>query len=109
MLRQLSVFAVNGHEEARFHERQHQLELFLAAVAGDVDVFDPFVNYVGAASRQVIDDAADRLLVAGNRSRGEHHGVVRPHLHMAVIVNRNARQRRHRLALRAGRQAQHIL
>ena len=40
MLRQLPELAVNRHEIARPHERQHQLQLLLAAVARDVDVLD---------------------------------------------------------------------
>ena len=45
----------------------------------------------------------------GIDARREHHRVVRPELDVPVVVDRDARQRRHRLALRAGRQAQHVL
>ena len=69
----------------------------------------PFVNDVGAAPRDVVDHAADGLFVAGNGARRQHDGVVRTDLHVAVIVDRNPRQRRHRLALGAGRHAQHVL
>ena len=74
-----------------------------------MDVLDALVDHVGAAPREVVDHAADRLLVAGNRARREHDRVVGADLDVAVIVDRDARQRRHRLALRAGRQAQHVL
>ena len=109
VLRQLAVFAVDRHEVARPDQRQHQLQLFLAAVAGHVHVLDAFVDDVGAAAREVVHHAADRLLVAGNRARREHDRVVRAELHVAVVVDRDARQRRHRLALRSGGQAQHVL
>ncbi len=66
MLRQLTILAVDGHEIARPHEREHQLQLFVAAMAGDVHVLDPLVNDVRAAPREMIDHAADRFLVPGN-------------------------------------------
>src|SRR5882672_65103 len=108
VLRELAEFAVHRDEESRPHEGQHQLELLLAPVAGDVDVLDALVDHVGAAPRQMVDDAADRLLVAWNRPRRQHDRVVGADLHVAVIVDRDARQRRHRFALRAGGQAQHV-
>ena len=64
VLRQLAVLAVDRHEVARPDQRQHQLQLFLAAVARDVDVLDALVDDVGAAPREVVHHAADRLLVA---------------------------------------------
>ncbi len=109
VLRQLAVLAVHRDEEARPHQRQHQLQLFFAAVSRHVHVLDPLVDHVGAAPREVVHHAADRLLVAGNRARREHDRVVGADLDVAVIVDRDARQRRHRLALRAGRQAQDVL
>ena len=100
---------MNRHEVARLHEREHQLQLFLAAVARHVHVLDAFVDDFGAAPRDVIHDAADGLFVAGNGARREDDGVVGPELHEPVIVDRDPRQGRHRLALRSGRQAQDVL
>ena len=59
VLRQLPELAVNRHEIARPDERQHQLQLLLAAVARDVNVLDALVNHVGAAPRDVVDHAPD--------------------------------------------------
>ena len=109
VLRELPVFAVHRDEEPRLHQRQHQLQLFLAAVPGHVHVLDALVDHLGAAAGQVVDHAADRPLVAGNRSRGQHHRVVGADLHVPVVVDRDARQGRHRLALRAGREAEDVL
>src|SRR5204863_1282832 len=83
--------------------------LFFAAVAGDVDVLDALVDDLRAAARQVVDDAADRLLVAGDRPRRDDDGVVFVDLHETVIVDRHARQRRRRLALRARAEDEHVL
>ncbi len=45
----------------------------------------------------------------GIDARRQDHGVVRADLHVAVVVDRDPRQRRHRLALRAGAEAQDVL
>jgi hypothetical protein len=65
VLRQLPVLAVHGNEEARLHQREHQLQLFFAAVPRDVDVLDALVNHVGAATGEVIDHPADRFSLPG--------------------------------------------
>jgi hypothetical protein len=70
VLGELPVLAVHRDEVARLDEGEHQLQLLLAAVPGDVHVLDPLVDHLGAASREVVDDAADRFLVARNRSGG---------------------------------------
>jgi hypothetical protein len=52
--------------------------------------------------RDVVHHAADGALVAGNRrAPREDDGVVLGQLDVPVIVDGDARQRRHRLALRA--------
>src|SRR5439155_849219 len=50
VLRELAVLAVHRNEDARLDERQHQLQLFFAAVSRDVHVLDAFVDDVGAAA-----------------------------------------------------------
>ena len=45
--RQLPVLAVHRHEETRPDQRDHELELLLAAVPGDVHVLEPFVHDLG--------------------------------------------------------------
>src|SRR5436309_9136275 len=47
MLRELPELAMNRHEVPGADERQHQLQLLLAAMPRDVDVLDPLVNDVG--------------------------------------------------------------
>src|SRR5216683_3075230 len=48
VLRELAKLAVNGNEVPGSHERQHELQLFLAAVPGHMDVLDTFVNHLCA-------------------------------------------------------------
>ena len=65
--------------------------------------------HVGAAARHVVDHAEDRLLVARDDARAQHHRVALLHRDVLVVVHRHARQRRHRLALRAGNQDRHLV
>ena len=109
MLRQLPVLAVNRHEVARADQRDHQLQLLRGPVARHVDVLHVRRDDVGAAPRDVAHRPGNRLLVARNRPRREHDDVVGRELDEAVVVDGNARQRRLRLALRAGGDAQHVL
>ena len=53
---------------------------------------------------QAVDDLADRLLVAGNSARGKDHAVAPRQRYFRMLVARDARQRRARLALAAGAQ-----
>ena len=52
---------------------------------------------------------ADRLLVAGNGARGKDHAVAARQRHFRMIVRRDARQRRARLALAAGADRHHLV
>ena len=49
------------------------------------------------------------LLVAGDDARRQDHGVAGADLHLLVVVHRDAGERRHRLALAAGREQRHLL
>ncbi len=57
----------------------------------------------------MIDDAVDRLFVAGNDARGKHHRVPWLDLGVLVVLHRGARERRHGLALRAADQDRHLV
>ena len=52
---------------------------------------------------EVVDRLADALFVAGDRRRADHDRVARVDLHARMVAHRHARERRHRLALRARR------
>ena len=76
-----------------------------AGVAGDVERrIHGAVHHVGAAARHVVDHAVDRLLVAGDDARAEDHGVALFDRDVLVVIDGDAGERRHRLALRAGDQ-----
>ena len=102
VLRHLPVFAVDRHEIARAHQIQHQPQLLRAAVAGDVDRrVHRAVDHVGAALRDVVDHPVDAFFVSGDDAGAQRDGIAGLDRKMLVIVDRHARQRRHRLALRA--------
>ena len=103
---QVAVVAMDGHEELGAHEVDHHPQLFLRAVAGDVDeaVGAVVVDDAGVAALEVIDDAVDGLLVAGDDARAEDDGVAGVDLGELVVVDGGARERTHGLALGAGDQ-----
>ena len=105
VLRKLPVLAVNRHEIARPHQIQHQPQLFHRPVSGNVQRrIHAAVHHVRAALREMVDHAEDRLLIARNDARTEHHRVARLDRDVFVVIHGHARERRHRLALRAGNQ-----
>ena len=102
MVVDLPQLAVDRDEVARARQGEHDLELLPAGVPRDVQRRARAHDHVGAASVQVVDDAIDRLLVAGDGARRQHDdvpGVVR---HLLVIVEGYPGQGRHRLPLAAG-------
>src|SRR4029078_1125922 len=56
-----------------------------------------------------IDDAADRLLVAGNRPRRKHHAVTARQRDLWVLVLGDTGERCARFALAAGAQTHHLV
>ncbi len=100
---EVAVVAVDGHEELGADEVDHQPELFLAAVAGDVDEagVSVVVDDVGVAALEVVDHAIDGLLVAGDDARAEQDGVACVNVGELVVVDGGPAERAHGLALGA--------
>src|SRR6185295_14209956 len=63
---QVPVLAVHRHEVPRPGEAQHQLEILLAGVAGDVDERVVLVEDLGPTTVQRVDQAAHGALVTGD-------------------------------------------
>ena len=76
-------------------------QLARGRVTTDVHERVALVHDVGAEPGEPVDDAVDGVLVARDQRRREDHGVALADPD-AVVVGRHPRQRRHRLALRAG-------
>ena len=98
-----------GYEELRLCERQHELELLLTGVAGDMHLIHPLVNDGRAGFHQLIDDLGDVLLVAGDRRCRDDDEIQRRDVDLLVVVHRHAGERTHRLALGTGRDEHDLL
>ncbi len=94
-----AVFAVDGDEVFRFHEGEHGLQVFLGAVAGDVDAGGGAGDDVGAEAHEAVDGAAYAGLVSGDRGGGDDDGVAGVDLHLAVAAVGHAGEAGHGFAL----------
>ena len=63
---QMHCLAMDRHEVRGLSHSQHELELFLAAVARNMHERARLVVYIAAELRQTIDDLLDGLLVTRN-------------------------------------------
>ena len=115
LVRQLRVLvehaglAVGGNEELRAHQAVHQLDFLLGGVTGDVHIRQRGVVHLRVALVQFVDDLVDGLFVARDRRGGDDDGVARLNLQLAVVVEGDAGERAHRLALGAGGDDAHLL
>src|ERR1035441_4588518 len=96
MTLQMAVVAVNGDEELRPQQVDHQPQFLLRAVSAYVDqtLGAIVVDDLGVASFQVVDHAVDRLLVARNHARAKHYRVAGFDTGEFVVVYGGARQDR---------------
>jgi hypothetical protein len=103
---EVAVVAVDGDEEFGLDEVDHQAKLFLRAVAADMDkaVGSVVVDHTGVAALEVVDDAVDLFLVAGDDAGTEQDGVVWLNLGELVVIDGGSGERGHGLALSAGDQ-----
>ena len=106
VLRQLPVLAVDRHEISRPHQVQHQLHLLRRCRDRRRAAADSCVPYSTSAPRRAMWSIMRKMAFSlpGNDARAEHDRVALLDRDVLVIVHRHARQRRHRLALRAGNQ-----
>ncbi len=92
MLFEMAEVAVDGDEEFRPEQVDHEALLFLAGVAADVDeAGSAVVVYdVGIAAAEVVDDAEDAFLVAGDDAGAEDDGVAGGDAGVLVVVDGGA-------------------
>ena len=98
--------AVDRHHRLRADQGEQRAQLLGARVARDVHVGVLLVQHLGAVLRQPVDRVVHAQLVARNGARRDDHRVAALDLDRRVVVVRDARQRRQRLALRAGAEDQ---
>src|ERR1700739_4280642 len=100
---EVAVVAVDGDEELGAHKIDEEAQLFLAAVAADVDeaVGTVVEDDVGFAAAEMVDDAEDAFFVAGDDARAENDGVAGINVGVLVVVDSGAAEGTHGLTLGA--------
>src|SRR6267142_1514732 len=94
--------AVDGNEIFRLHQLQQEFLFFLARVTGNVDNSRGIIVInQRAPPEHMVQHAENGFFISWNDARGENDAVVFVHGDEAMIVHRDARQRRHRLGLRS--------
>ena len=94
--------AVNGHEGIGLHDGQHELQLLGGGMTGNVNERTTLVVNVGTDLGKLIDDARNRLLVAGDGRGRDDDRVALLNRDGAMVAVGDARQGRQGLALGAG-------
>ena len=103
------VLAVDRHHRPRAQQRQHRAQLLGAGVARDVHGGDLLVQHLGADAREPVDRVVHAQLVPRHGLGGDDHRVATFDRDVRVVVVGDPRQRRHRLALAAGAEDQHLV
>src|SRR6476469_9434791 len=99
----IAIVAVNRDEELGPDKIDEEAQFFLAAVAADVyqamgSVVEDDVCFAAA---EVVDDAEDAFLVAGDDPGAQDDGVAGIDVGVLVVIDRGAAESAHRLPLRA--------
>ena len=101
--------AVHGDErDFGWHEREHRLQLVGRAVARDVHGRDVLVQHGRACAGQRVHGVGHGELVPRHGLGRHDHDVARLDRDDRVVAEGHARERRERLALRAGAQDRHL-
>src|SRR5574338_415311 len=98
----MAKLAVHRDRHARANEAVHAGELILGGMAGNVNKPVALPEDADAAANELIAQAGDRQLVAGNDARREDDRIALVQTQLRVIVGRQPGERRSRLALAAG-------
>ena len=77
---------MDGNKELGLGESQHQLLVFLEAVARHVNAFALAIDNLGAKHHQLVDRVHHRDGVPRDRTRRENDRVGGFHLHLRVIT-----------------------
>lgn len=98
---QVRGLTMDRQEVLGIDEREHELELLGTRMPRDVHERTVLVPHVGAYLGELVDDARDRLLVAGNGRGRDDDGIAALDFDGLVLPHRHARKGRQRLALAA--------
>ncbi len=99
---EVAVLPVDGDEVAGPGQVEHQLQILLRGVAGDMDEGHVLPEHLGPQAKEGVDHPADDPLVAGDDPGGENHQVAFLDLEMLVLSGRHERDGRVGLPLASG-------
>ena len=102
VMNHVPILAVHRDEVLWSQQLVEGAQFALARVARGVDRLVTRVDHFGRGPVQIVDDATDRPLVAGNRMGTEDHRVVGADLQEPGVAARELGQGGERLALAAG-------
>ena len=106
---QVDRFAMHGHESLGFDDGQHQLEFFGTRMTGYMDLGPALVVDIATHLGKQVDDAGDRLLVAGNGCRTDDDRVARFDADGLMFAVCDACKRAQGLTLGPGAHDHHLL
>ena len=109
MLGQMQRLAMRRNRNLRAHPVIHHRHLGAARMTRHMHEIGAVGNNLDTLLHEAVDDGAHSLLVAGNSARGKYHAVAWRQCNVGMLVLRDARHRRARLALRAGDQRHHLV
>ena len=100
------MLTVHGHEELGLGEGEHQLLVFLEAMAGHMNALALAVDNLGTEHHQLVDRVHHRDGVAGDRAGRKDDRVRGLHPHLRVLTPGNSAQSCQGFTLAAGHQQQ---
>ncbi len=106
---EVAGLAMHGDGDRRAHPLIHLDQLVARRMAGDVDEMVAFGDHLDAHHGELVLQAADRDLVAGDDARGKDHHVVLGQFDIGMVVAGDPRQRGARLALAPGADDQDLV
>src|SRR5215813_15497021 len=104
MPHEIPVLSMNRNEVAWSYEVEHQLQFVLACMSRDMNACDSFIDNLGAASMQMVDQPSNRPVVPWNHPRRQYNDISIANLDLRVITGGDARQGGERFALRPCRE-----
>ena len=106
---EMALLPVDGNEEPGLDQGVDDFQLLLAGVARDVEGAAALVDDLGVLPVELVDDAADGVLVARDGRGRDDDPVPGANFHLPVGVEGHAGQGGHGLALTAGGDDAHLI
>ena len=96
-------FPMDRHEELRLCQRQHQLQLLLTGVTGNVDILNISINHVCTLFQQLIHHARNAFFIPRNGRCTDDNFIIGLYVNLLMLAGCNTGQSGHCLPLAACR------